>query len=135
MELTFGRIMILVNDFDEAFEFYERTLMCKKFFDLTENGKRFLHLSFNSSDKTGIRFLKAETEDQISRVGNQSAGLPLFALYTDSLDDFYKHLINENVTIVREPFEKADSKYFHFLDLYGNEIVLVEIKTEVSHQN
>lgn len=130
--ITFGRIIILVNDYDEAFKFYERTLNCKKFFDLNENGERFLHISLNSNDKTGIRLIKAETEEQKARVGNQTGGLPLFALYTNSLDEFYNHLIAQEVTIIKEPFEKEESKYFHFLDLYGNEIVLVEIKTEIS---
>ncbi|MCY7361258.1 MAG: hypothetical protein LH629_04200 [Ignavibacteria bacterium] len=132
MELTFGRIIILVNDYDEAFGFYERTLFCKKFFDLNENENRFLHISLNAHDKTGIWFLKAETEGQKLRVGNQTSGQPVFVLYTDSLDEFYEHLLNENVTIVHEPIEKSDSKFFHFLDLYGNEIVLVEMKTEIS---
>ena len=89
MELNFGRIIILVNDYDEAFAFYERTLSCKKFFDITENGQRFLHIGLNSNDKSGIWFHKAETDEQKARVGNQTSGLPLFVVYTNSICEFY----------------------------------------------
>jgi predicted enzyme related to lactoylglutathione lyase len=132
MDLFFGRIIVLVNDYDEAFEFYERALLCKKFFDLSENGERFLHIGFNSNDKSGIRFLKAETDEEKARVGNQTAGKPIFALYTDNLNEFYNHLVEQNVIITKEPAEKTDSIYLHFSDLYGNEIVLVEMKSEFS---
>ena len=135
MELNFGRIIILVNDYDEAFAFYERTLSCKKFFDITENGQRFLHVGLNSNDKSGIWFHKAETDEQKARVGNQTSGLPLFVVYTNSICEYYEHLLNENVKITREPVEKEDSRFFHFQDLYGNEIVLVEMKTEISQTN
>jgi len=135
MELSLGRIILLVNDYDEAFEFYEKKLKCKKFFDITENEQRFLHIGFNANDKAGLWFLKAQTDEQKSRVGNQTAGQPMFVIYTDSLQEFYNHLINENVKIVREPVDIPEYKFFHFLDLYGNEIVMVEMKTVVSLSN
>lgn len=131
MELTFGRIVILVNDYDEAYEFYERILNCKKFFDLENNGQRFLHISLNSNDKSGIWLLKAETDEQKKLVGNQTGGMPAFVVYSDSLDEFYVHLLNENVKITREPSEFGGNRFFHFLDLYGNEIVMVEMKVNI----
>ncbi len=132
MEINFGRITILVNDYDESFAFYEKALNCKKFFDLTINGKRYLHVGFNSTDKSGIWFVKADTEEQKQRVGNQIPGIPLLVIYTDSLEEFYTHHINENVNIISEPVEIEDSRSYHFLDLYGNEIVLVQMNSEVS---
>jgi len=135
MELSLGRIILLVNDYDEAFEFYQRALLCKKFFDIMENGQRFLHIGLNANDKAGIWFLKAETVEQKSRVGNQTSGQPVFVIYTDSLDEFYNHLVKENVKIVREPVDIPEYKFFHFLDLYGNEIVMVEMKTIINLSN
>lgn len=132
MDFKFGRITVLVNDYDEAFEFYEKALSCKKFFDITENGKRFLHLSLNSNDKSGIWFLKAETSEQKERVGNQTAGMPLMVVYTDNIDEINQHLIDQNIKLVRELNENQDSRFLHFNDLYGNEIVVVEMKTEVN---
>ncbi|MEO6695621.1 MAG: VOC family protein [Ignavibacteria bacterium] len=135
MELSLGRIILLVNDYDEAFEFYERVLMCKKFFDITENSKRFLHIGLNANDKAGIWFVKADSEEQKNHVGNQTAGQPVFVIYTDSLNDLYDHLLKERVEIVREPVETPEYKFFHFLDLYGNEIVMVEMGKIISSSN
>lgn len=135
MNLSFGRIVILVNDYDEAYEFYERVLLCKKFFDIEENGQRFLHIGLNATDKSGLWFLKADSKEQKNLVGKQTGGMPLFVVYTDSIDDFYSHLLNQEVVITKEPAEKEDSKYFQFLDLYGNEIVMVEMKTTVNPSN
>lgn len=128
MKTELGRIVILVNDYDEAFDFYEKNLGCKKFFDLTdERGLRFLHVGFNSESNAGIWFLKPETEEQSKRVGNQTAGQPVFVLYTDSFEELIEKLMQNKVNIIREPEITPDSMSLNFLDLYGNEIVLVQL--------
>lgn len=128
MKTELGRFVILVNDYDEAFEFYEQALGCKKFFDLTdENGIRFLHISFDSESKAGIWFLKADTEEEKARVGNQTGGTPVFALYTDSIDELVKNLLKHKVRITKGPEISDDSVSVNFLDLYGNEIVIVQM--------
>lgn len=129
MKTELGRVVVLVNDYDEAYKFYEENLGCKKFFDLTnDKGQRFLHISFDSESTAGIWFLKAETEEEKSRVGNQTAGMPVFVLYTDSLEELMTHLINNGVKITKGPETAEDSISINFLDLYGNEIVLVQIR-------
>lgn len=131
MKTQLGRIVILVKDYDEAFEFYEKNLGCKKFFDLTDdNGQRFLHISFDSESPTGIWFIKAETDEQKKCIGRQTAGMPVFVLYTDSFDEFVNRLIVNNITILREAEESNDSVSLSFLDLYGNEIVLVQLNKD-----
>lgn len=135
MDIEFGRITILVNDYDEAFAFYEKALSCKKFFDLVENDRRFLHVGLNAKDKSGIWFLKAETSEQKKLVGNQTVGMPLMVLYTDSIDELYDHMNNLEIKITKELTEKEDSKYFQFHDLYGNEIVMVEMKVSIDTSN
>ncbi len=128
MKTEFGRIVILVNDYDEAFNFYEKNLGCKKFFDLTDDkDRRYLHVGFNSESIGGIWFLKAVTDEQKKRVGNQTAGQPVFVLYTDSFEELMNTLIENKVEIIREPEITDDSMSLSFLDLYGNEIVLVQL--------
>ena len=128
MKTELGRLVILVNDYDEAFKFYEENLGCKKFFDLTdERGLRYLHVGFNSESIAGIWFLKAETDEQKDRVGNQTAGQPVFALYTDSFEELLETLRKNKVKITKEPEVSSDSMSLNFLDLYGNEIVLVQL--------
>jgi predicted enzyme related to lactoylglutathione lyase len=132
MEICFGRIVILVNDYEEAFEFYQRVLFCKKFFDIEMEGQRFLHVGFNANEKSGIWFLEAETEEQRKLVGNQTLNQPTFVIYINSLEEYYDHLKQHNVDIKKEPMEFSGHKFLHFLDLYGNEIVAVEMMTEVN---
>ncbi len=128
MTVKLGRVVILVNDYDEAFKFYEENLGCKKFFDLTnDEGKRFLHISFDSDSIGGIWFLKAESEEQKKRVGNQTSGQPVFVLYTNSFEELLDKLVENKVVIVKDPSLNGNSMSLNFLDLYGNEIVLVQL--------
>ena len=127
MKIELGRIVILVNDYDEAFKFYEENFGCKKFFDLTDDtGQRFLHISFGSENNAGIWFLKAETEEQKSIVGNQTGGQPAFVLYTDSFDLLIEKLIRNQIKTTKETEVTDEYISLSILDLYGNEIVIVE---------
>lgn len=128
MNISLGRIVILVNDYDEAFTFYNRVLNCYKIFDQTaENGQRFLHIGFNDDNESGIWFLKAETDAQKARVGKQMEGQPLMVLYTDNFEKTLDKLRREKVNITKGPVKETDFQFLHFLDLYGNEIVMVEL--------
>lgn len=127
MKMQIGRIVILVKDYEEAYRFYNEALGCTKLFDTTtDDGQRFLHIGFSEGDSIGIWFLKAGGKE-VSRVGNQTAG-PLMVIYTDQLEEVYIRLKQKNVSIKSEPVITPEYKFLHFLDLYGNEIVLVELK-------
>ena len=129
MNISLGRLILLVKDYEEAFDFYSRVLNCHKIFDKTaENGQRFLHIGFGDTSDTGLWLLKAESDEQLRRVGNQTGGQPLLVLYTDHFEKSLEQLKREKVTIHKQPEEQDDFKFLHFLDLYGNEIVLVEMK-------
>ena len=131
MKTELGRIVILVNDYDEAFKFYEENLGCKKFFDLTDRKNlRYMHVGFNSESTAGIWFLLAETEEQKKRVGNQTAGQPAFVLYTDSFEKLLNKFLENGVKILRDPEVTSEFMSLNFLDLYGNEIVLVQLITQ-----
>ncbi len=128
MKTELGRIVILVNDYDEAFKFYEENLGCKKFFDLTdERNLRYLHIGFHSESTAGIWFLKAETEEQKNLVGKQTADQPVFVLYTDSFQELFEKFLENKVKILRDPEVTQEYMSLSFLDLYGNEIVLVQL--------
>lgn len=128
MKTELGRIVILVNNYDEAFKFYEENFGCRKFFDLTDDsGQRFLHISFGSDSNAGLWFLLADTDEQKKSVGFQTGGLPLFVLYTDSFEEQLEKLNQNGVKIVRGPEMTNEYMSLNFLDLYGNEIVLVQL--------
>lgn len=128
MKTSLGRAIVLVENYDEAFRFYEANFSCKKIFDATTPaGQRYLHISFSDDDDTGIWFLKAEGPDQKNMVGKQTGGQPTLVIYTDDIDELYKRVRGNGVRIIEALVSTADSKFFHCLDLYGNRLTIVEL--------
>src|SRR5690606_11909323 len=119
MQTSLGRAIVLVNDYDDAFRFYEKNFFCKKIFDGTgPDGQRFLHIGFPGDDNSiGIWFLKAESEAQQDRVGQQTAGQPMLVIYTDDCEKLYKRLQANGVSIAEHLVITTGSKFFHCLDL------------------
>lgn len=129
MKVSLGRVILLVEDYDKAFDFYRRNFFCKKLYDATlPDGQRYLHIGFADDDKVGIWFLKAdENSEQSLRIGDQTAGQPTLVIYTDNCVDLYYYVKANEVEIIEELTETDDSKFFHCRDLYGNRLTVVEI--------
>ena len=128
MQIKLGRVVILVNDYDEAYRFYEANFFCKKIFEsTTPDGQRFLHIGFTDNDGIGIWFLKADTANQKSTVGKQTGLQPTLVIYTDDCNSLYTHVQKNGVTIIEKLVTTTESKFFHCLDLYGNRITVVEL--------
>ncbi len=128
MNTRLGRAIILVDDYDKAFDFYERNFQCRKIFDHAANeGRRYLHISFSDDDDLGVWFLRAETPLQEKLIGNQTGGQPLLVIYTDDIEGLYQHVQSNGVIIAEALVSQRESKFFHCLDLYGNRITVVEL--------
>lgn len=129
MKNTLGRIILLIHDYEETLDFYQNKLGFQVLFDhTTEEGQRYLHMTPSKEDSLGIWFLKAESEAQKQAVGDQTKGQPTLVLYTDSFEEMHKKLLEHQLRIKKQAIESPDAKFLHFLDLYGNEIVLVQLK-------
>lgn len=129
MKNYLGRIIILIEDYEEASAFYEQNFGFKRIFDVTTDvGQRFLHIGTDPIDTLGIWFLKADSKEQKERVGDQTCGQPTMVIYTTSLEELYRKLKENNVKIKIEPVWTPGYKFLHCFDLYGNEIVVVEIQ-------
>jgi len=127
MHISLGRTVLLVKDYDEALHFYRDVFNARILFDQDSSfGLRFLHIALGN-DAHGIWLLKAETKQELIRVGQQTADQPALVLYTDNLDACYRHLKEKNVTIKLEPATNPAYSFFHCLDLYGNELVIVQL--------
>ena len=128
MKIELGRIVILVENYDQALAFYQQALGCHVIFDqTTPEGKRYVHVGFKKKDTTGLWFLKAETDEELALVGRQTHEQPTFVLYTDDLKKAYERLRDNQVKISKQPVSSPGYKFLHFLDLYGNEIIMVEM--------
>ncbi|WP_295129180.1 VOC family protein [uncultured Chitinophaga sp.] len=117
----FGRAVILVEDYDKAFEFYEKNFFCHKILDhLTPEGQRQLHVSFPGNEEAGICFLDG-------KAGNQTGTQPTLLIYTNNIEDLYTHVIENGVRIIRPLEISREYSHFHCADLYGNQLVLLEL--------
>lgn len=121
MTQQIGQIALVVDDYDEAIAFYTQKLQFVLLEDtpLSET-KRWVVVA--PKGWTGCRLLlaKATTEEQKSRVGNQTGGRVFLFLYTDDLMRDYASMHKAGVSFVREPSKEPYGMVAVFKDLYGN---------------
>lgn len=128
MKTRLGRVILLVEDYDKAFDFYEQNFFCKKLFDqTTPEGKRYLHIAFSKDDNVGIWLLKMESAEEAPFLGKQTAGHPVLVIYTKKIEDLYRHIKDNGVTIIEKLVATPQAKFFHCQDLYGNRLTVVEL--------
>lgn len=130
MQQQITQLALVVSDYDEAIDFYTNKLQ----FDLLEDTrlsetKRWVRVAPKGSNGCGLLLAKAATDEQGSRVGNQTGGRVFLFLHTDNLNRDYQNLLRHNITIVRPPSEEDFGKVLVFADLYGNLWDLIEPAT------
>ena len=122
-----GHITLLVNDYDEAIEFF-----CNKLhFLLVEdkkmsNTKRWVLIAPPGSTGASVLLTKATTDAQRNLVGKQTAGKVVMFLFTDNISEDYANLIKQGVEIIEQPEVKPHGRVLIFADLYGNHYDLIE---------
>ncbi|HEY9514368.1 MAG TPA: VOC family protein [Gemmatimonadaceae bacterium] len=130
MLTAIGRTTILVHDYDEALEFYRDVLGFHPLHDTTApDGQRYLHMGIPGQagdPPVGLWFLQPGNGDS-DLIGCQAGGQPLLVLYTDDCRATAATLAERGVRFPRLPAERDGAVFAHFLDLYGNEFVLVEL--------
>ena len=114
-------IALVVADYDEAIAWYTKKLG----FTLVEDTvlsdvKRWVLVQPSGEGSCQLLLAKAATEEQKSRVGNQTGGRVFLFLHTDDFERDHANLIDQGITIVRGPSEEEYGKVLVFEDLYGN---------------
>lgn len=121
MNQRIAHIALVVNDYDEAIEFYTQKLG----FDLLEDTplsetKRWVLVAPKGSGECCLLLAKAANDEQQSRVGNQTGGRVFLFLRTDDFWRDYRQMLENDIAFVREPSEEAYGTVAVFQDLYGN---------------
>ena len=129
MEQRIGLIALVVEDYDQAIAFYTGKLH----FTLVEDtklseSKRWVVVRPPGSGNCSLLLAKASTEEQYSRVGNQTGGRVFLFLHTDDIDRDYKNLVDQGIQIIREPSKEVFGTVGVFADIYGNLWDLIEPK-------
>ncbi len=127
MAQRLSQIAIVVREYDEAIRYYTEKLG----FNLVEDtdlggGKRWVRVTPPDSTGCELLFARAVTDEQASRIGNQSGGRVFLFLETDDFERDYQRYRERGVEFIRPPREEAYGTVAVFVDLYGNKIDLIE---------
>ena len=121
MKQHISLISLLVDDYDDAISFYVQKLGFVLLEDtLLSETKRWVLIKPQNSDGCNLLLAKAATEEQKSRIGNQTGGRVFLFLYTDDFWRDYKNMVAAGIRFVREPVEEEFGVVSVFEDLYGN---------------
>jgi catechol 2,3-dioxygenase-like lactoylglutathione lyase family enzyme len=127
MKKHLAHLALIVDDYDQAIDYYTNTLNFILIEDTILNeAKRWVLIAPSREAETKILLAKASNDEQISRIGNQTGGRVFLFLYTDNFELDYKNLLNSNVKIVRNPVIEKWGKVLVFEDIYGNLWDLIE---------
>ncbi len=121
------QVTLLVEDYDQAIEFYTKKLNFKLIEDtVLSETKRWVLIAPPGSGGCCLLLAQAVDEDQKSRIGNQTGGRVFLFLQTDSFQHDFENLKIQGVPIVRGPSVEAYGTVAVFADLYGNLWDLIE---------
>ena len=131
---------LVVKDYDEAIDFYVDVLgFSKKHDTLLSNpadpadpaspdaDKRWVVVAPPGSEESGLLLAKADGEQQIARIGDQTGGRVFLFLHTDDFWRDYEAYKAKGVEFVGgEPREESYGTVAVFRDLYGNQWDLIQ---------
>ena len=127
-----AHISLLVDDYDRAIKFYTEVLDFSVVEDSRlSDSKRWVLIQPPGSTGCCLLLAKAVTEEQRSRIGNQTGGRVFLFLHTDDFKRDYQELVRKGIRVVREPSLESYGTVAVVADLYGNLIDLVEPANEV----
>lgn len=119
-------IALVVADYDEAIEFYTKKLNFELIEDtVLSETKRWVRIAPPGSTCC-LLLAKAATEEQRTRIGNQTGGRVFLFLHTDDFHRDHNAFRERGVKFVREPKEEEYGTVAVFEDLYGNLWDLIE---------
>jgi catechol 2,3-dioxygenase-like lactoylglutathione lyase family enzyme len=129
MKQSIAHIALVVEDYDEAIEFYVEKLNFTLLEDTAQSDtKRWVKVAPKGSEECCLLLAQAVGEQQSSRIGNQTGGRVFLFLKTDDFWRDYKDMMAKGVRFVREPKTEDFGTVAVFEDLYGNLWDLVEFK-------
>ncbi|MBW3695185.1 VOC family protein [Vibrio sp. T187] len=123
-----GNIALVVENYDDAIEFYTNKLS----FELIEDtdlggGKRWVQVSPPNSTGTNLLLAQASSEEQLAAVGNQTGGRVFLFLQTNDFWRDYHAMKSKGVVFNEEPRVEPYGTVVVFQDLYGNKWDLLQL--------
>ena len=128
VEQRIGNIALVVENYDDAIEFYTQKLQ----FELIEDsdlggGKRWVRVSPPNSTGTNLLLAQASNENQKQFVGNQAGGRVFLFLQTNDFWRDYEFMKSQGVEFIEEPRIEKYGTVVVFKDLYGTKWDLLQL--------
>ena len=122
-----AHIALLVDNYDEAIEFYTQKLDFQVLEDTKLSvEKRWVMIAPKGAKECCLLLAKAANERQTRSIGNQTGGRVGFFLFTDNFWRDYNKMIDRQINFVRPPENFEYGTVAVFEDLYGNMWDLIE---------
>ena len=117
-----AHVTLVVEDYDQAIAFFVDVLGFTLVEDLYVEAqkKRWVVVAPPGPQGCTLLLARASSDDQRTRIGNQTGGRVAFFLYTDDFWRDYRLYRERGVDFVREPSEESYGIVSVFRDLYGN---------------
>lgn len=128
MKKRLGHITILVDDYENAVNFYVGKLGFAKIMDnpMGQN-LRWISVAPDMENETKLVFVLADTPEKMSRLGSQVANHVLLVIETDDCLRDYNTLKEKGVGFFGEPKQMPWGIEVVFADPYGNRLDLLQI--------
>jgi catechol 2,3-dioxygenase-like lactoylglutathione lyase family enzyme len=122
MKQHIGLVSLVVPEYDEAIAFYVGVLGFQLVEDsfVPEQNKRWVVVAPSGARETRLLLARASSEEQRSRIGNQTGGRVFLFLYTDDFTRDYDSFRAKGVVFVREPAHQPYGTVAVFQDPWGN---------------
>jgi catechol 2,3-dioxygenase-like lactoylglutathione lyase family enzyme len=130
MKQAIGYVAVVVRDYDEAIDFYVKTLG----FDLVEDtfiaaqNKRWVLVAPPGATESRLLLARAVGPEQVACIGNQTGGRVFLFLHTDDFWRDFRRYKERGIVFVREPKEEPYGTVAVFRDLYGNLWDLLQLR-------
>jgi catechol 2,3-dioxygenase-like lactoylglutathione lyase family enzyme len=116
-----AHITLVVEDYDEAIEFYTQKLDFQLLEDTKlSDEKRWVMIAPKGAKECCLLLAKAANERQTKSIGNQTGGRVGFFLFTDDFWRDYNKMKDRQINFVRPPETFEYGTVAIFEDLYGN---------------
>ena len=132
MKQSIIHVALVVQDYDEAIEFYTQKLHFNLIEDIyqPEQDKRWVVVAPPGSAGTTLLLARASKSEQEPFIGNQSGGRVFLFLNTDDFWRDYNEMVSKGIEFVRDPKEASYGMVAVFLDLYGNRWDLLQLNAD-----
>ncbi|HMQ07369.1 MAG TPA: VOC family protein [Saprospiraceae bacterium] len=122
-----AHIALMVNNYDEAIEFYTQKLDFQLLEDTwLSDDKRWVMVAPQGAKECCLLLAKAVNEIQAKLIGNQTGGRVFLFLFTDNFWRDYEKLKSREIKFIKPPLVSEYGTVTVFEDLYGNMWDLIE---------